>query len=211
MFRTLPLAAALAAALVLSAAAAAQDATPPAGTPVAGEVLDPALCTTDPRPADELLALATPAAAPATPAATPDAPEIPFGAFAGEPTDAETAAAYTAFVRQFWACNAAELPRLLALLTDETVRRDFPPGLLIELAQPTEGTPEAGEGPGPTTLFAILGIEVLPDGRVGGYSVVDTPFDPLVVEVNYLIAVETADGWRLDEFVCFDEAGGYCA
>ena len=210
MFRTLPLAAALAAALVLSAAAAAQDATPPAGTSAAGEALDPALCTVAPKSADELLALATPAASPATPAAAPAAPEIPFGAFAGTPADAETAAAYADFVRLFWACNGhAEYPRVLALLTDEALRRDFPPGMLIAIAQPSEGTPEAGEGPGPTTLFAVLGIEVLPDGRVGAYSVVDTPFDPLVVEVNYLIAVETADGWRLDEFVCFDEAGGY--
>ena len=213
MFRTLLAAAALAAALVLPVTVTAQnDATPAAGTPVAGEVLDPVLCTVAPKPAAELLALATPAASPATPAATPAAPEMPFGAFAGTPADAETAAAYTAFVRQFWACDAhPEFSRLLALLSDEEVRQAFAPEDLVAIAQPTEGTPEPGAGGDPTTLFAVLGIEVLPDGRVGAYSVVDTPFDPLAVEVNYLIAVETADGWRLDEFVCFDEAGGYCA
>ena len=100
---------------------------------------------------------------------------------------------------------------MLALVTDEEVRQAFAPEDLVAIAQPAEGTPEPGAGPGPTTLFAVLGIEVLPDGRVGAYSVVDTPFDPLVVEVNYLIAAETADGWRLDEFVCFNEVGGYCA
>jgi hypothetical protein len=212
MFRTLLLAAALAAPLGPAAATAQNAATPEAGTPVAGDVLDPALCLVEPRPAAELLALATPAASPATPAVTPATPEIPFGAFAGTPADAETAAAYTAFIRQFWTCNGhPEFSRVLALLTDEEVRQAFAPEDLVAIAQPAEGTPEPGAGPGPTTLFAVLGIELLPDGRVGAYSVVDTPFDPLVVEVNYLIAVETADGWRLDEFVCFDEAGGYCA
>ena len=213
MFRTLLLAAALTAPLVLPATATAQnDATPAAGTPVAGEVLDPALCTVEPRSAAELLALATPAASPATPAATPAAPEIPFGAFAGTPADAETAAAYTAFIRQFWACNGhPEFSRVLALVTDEEVRQAFAPEDLVAMAQPAEGTPEPGAELEPITLFAVLGIEVLPDGRVGAYSVVDTPFDPLTVEVNYLIAVETADGWRLDEFVCFNEVGGYCA
>jgi hypothetical protein len=213
VFRTLLLAAALAAPLVLPTSASAQnDATPTAGTPVAGEVLDPALCTVEPRPAEELLALATPAASPATPAATPATPEIPFGAFAGTPADAETAAAYTAFVRQFWACNGhPEFSRVLALITDEEVRQAFAPEDLVAIAQPAEGTPEPGADSDPTTLFAVLGIELLSDGRVGAYSVVDTPFDPLVVEVNYLIAAETADGWRLDEFVCFNEVGGYCA
>ena len=207
MFRTLLLAAVLVSTLVLPTAASAQnDATPAAGTPVAGEVLDPALCTVEPRPAEELLALAAPAASPATPAASPAAPEIPFGAFAGTPADAETAAAYTAFVRQFWACNGhPEFSRVLALVTDEEVRQAFAPDDLVAIAQPTEGTPEPGADSDPTTLFAVLGIEVLPDGRV------DTPFDPLVVEVNYLIAAETADGWRLDEFVCFNEVGSYCA
>jgi hypothetical protein len=213
VFRTLLLAAALAAALVIPAAATAQnDATPAAGTPVAGEVLDPALCPVEPRPAAELLALATPAASPATPAATLAAPEIPFGAFAGTPADAETAAAYTAFIRQFWTCNGYPgLSRLLALLTDEEVRQAFAPEDLVSIAQAPEGTPEPGATLEPITLFAVLDAEDLPDGRVGAYSVVDTPFDPLTVEVNYLIAVETADGWRLDEFVCFNEVGGYCA
>ncbi len=202
---------ALAAILLGPAAAAAQDATPPAGAPVAGEVLDPALCTVAPRSPASLLALATPAAAAAA-AATPAAPEIPFGAFAGAPADPETAAAYAAFVREFWACNGSpDFRQVLALVTDEELRRSFAPEDLAAIARPPEGTPEAGAGPGPTTLFAVLGVAVLADGRVGAYSVVDTPGDPLLVEVNYLIAAETAEGWRLDRFVCFDEAGGLCA
>jgi hypothetical protein len=211
--RTLLLAAALAVTLVFPAAATAQnDATPAAGIPVAGEVLDPALCTVEPRPAEELLALATPVASPAAPAATPAAAEIPFGAFAGTPADAETAGAYTAFIREFWTCNGYPgISRLLALLTEEEVRQVFAPEDLVAIAQAPEGTPEPGAELEPITLFAVLGIQELPDGRVGAYSVVDTPFDPLTVEVNYLIAVETADGWRLDEFICFNEAGGYCA
>lgn len=188
----------------------AQDATP-AAEPQAGEVLDPALCDVVPRSPESLLALATPAAD-VSPAATPAPPEIPFGGFQGTPADSETAAAYTAFIREFWTCNGSQdVFQVLALVTDEELRQSFAPEDLLAIAQPEEGTPATGEVDTATTLFAVLGIEELPDGRVGGYSVVDTPFDPLLVEVNYMVAVETADGWRLDDFLCFDEAGDFCA
>ena len=201
---------ALAAALAFPLAGLAQDATP-AAEQRAGEVLDPALCTAAPRSPESLLAIATPTAD-ASPAATPAAPEIPFGAFSGTPAGAETAAAYTAFIREFWTCNgSADILRVLALVTDEELRQSFAPEDLLALAELVEGTPEAGEAPAPITLFAVLGVETLPDGRVGAYSVVDTPFDPLSVEVNYLIAVETAEGWRIDDFLCFDESGQFCA
>lgn len=61
-----------------------------------------------------------------------------------------------------------------------------------------------------TAVYAILDVERLADGRVGAYVIVDTPFDPLPVEINYQIAVETDDGWRLDEFICFSGEGRLC-
>jgi hypothetical protein len=126
--------------------------------------------------------------------------------------DAETSAAYTAFIRLFWACNNAnDFARILPLLTDAEIRRDLLPEDILFFAEPVDGTPVPLAEEEYAAIFAILGIEELPDGRVGAYVVVDTPPDPLPVEVNYMIAVETEQGWRLDEFVCFDAEGGYCA
>ena len=189
----------------------AQD-DPQAATPIADRIIPlPAECIVEPRSAESLIALATPTGE-ASPAATPPAPDIPFGAFAGTPADAETAAGYTDFIRLFWACNnTGDIARILPLLTDDEIRQGFFPEDLIFFAQPAEGTPEPLLEEEHAAIFAILGIQELADDRVGAYVVVDTPFDPLPVEVNYMIATETPDGWRLDEFECFDAMGGYCA
>ena len=189
----------------------AQEATPPA-TPVADRIVPLAAdCMVEPRPAESLIALATPTTD-GTPTATPAAPEIPFGAFVGTPADAETAAEYTAFIRLFWACNnTGDITRILSLLTDEEIRQGFLPEDLLFLAEPAAGTPVPLTEDELAAIFAILGIQELAENRVGAYVVVDTPNDPLAVEVNYMIAIETSQGWQLDEFVCFNESGGYCA
>jgi hypothetical protein len=188
----------------------AQEGTPVA-TPTADRIVPlPSECTVTPRSSDSLLKLATPEAGAAT--ATPAAPAIPFGAFAGTPVDAETAAEYTAFIRLFWACNnTGDITRILPLLTEDEIRQSFLPEDIIFFAQPLEGTPVPFTEEELASIFAILGIEDLGNAQVGAYVVVDTPSDPLPVEVNYMIATETPDGWRLDEFVCFDAVGGYCA
>jgi hypothetical protein len=186
----------------------AQEATP--ATPTADRIVPlPSECTVAPRSPKALQQLATPEPRDAT--ATPAAPTIPFGAFAGTPVDAETAAAFTAFIRLFWACNnTGDMSRILALVTDQEIRQAFPAEDILYFAEPAEGTPVPFAEEELGVIFAILGIEDLDDDRVGAYVVVDTFFDSLPVEVNYMIATETADGWRLDEFVCFDAVGGYC-
>ena len=202
-------------AIVLIASVApvkAQDGTPVA-PPTADRIVPlPSECTVTPRSPESLIQLATPEAVAATATTTPAAPAIPFGAFAGTPADAETAAAYSTFIRLFWACNNAEdITRIMALLTDEEIRQAFLPEDILFFAEPAAGTPAPLTEEELATIFAILGIEDLGNERVGAYVVVDTPHDPLPVEVNYMIATETAEGWRLDEFVCFNEVGGYCS
>ncbi len=201
-------------ALALMASAAPVDAQEgtPAATPTADRIIPlPEECTVEPRSGESLMALATPTDD-ATPFATPAVPEIPFGAFAGTPVDAETATEYTAFIRTFWACNnTGDMTRILSLVTDEEIVRSFPPEAILSFADPAEGTPVPLMQNELGAIFAILGIEDLGNERVGAYVVVDTFFDPLPVEVNYMVATETAEGWRLDAFVCFNEVGAYCA
>jgi hypothetical protein len=185
---------------------AAQEATP-AGTDRAAFVPAPEECTVEPRSAESLATLATPSAA--TPAAMGEL-EIPFGAPDGEAADPETTAAVTALIRQTWAClNAGDYARFLALMTDAEAARSLPPELILETAA---GAAPVAAGPldEQTAVYAILDVERLPDGRVGAFVMVDTPFDPLPVEVNYQIAVETDDGWRLDQFICYSGEGSLC-
>ena len=188
--------------------AAAQEATPAAGAERAAFVPGPEECTVAPRSPEDLRGLiATPAAS--TPAVLPTPPAVPFGAPDGEPADPATVEALTALVRQEWACaNADDFPRMLALYTDDLVRRFFPPEALEEFA--AGGTPEAVPAVERTALFAVLDVELLGEGQAGAFVVVDTAGDPLPVEVNYYRFAETADGWLMDDFVCFDEAGGLC-
>lgn len=196
--------------LVSVPATTAQEATPAAS--MAGRTVPrPAACTVEPRSPASLIALATPTTETVA-TTTPTAPTIPFGAFAGTPADTEIAAAYTAFIHLYWACeNAGDFSRILANYSDRFLRQLVTPEDLLLYAQPIEGTPEPLAEAEWTAIFAIVGIQELADGRVGGYVVVDTAIDELPVEVNYMIASEAANGWQLDEFVCFDAAGTYCS
>jgi hypothetical protein len=186
--------------VAVPAIAAAQDATPPAGP----EVPAPEECVVEPRTPEELEAIASGSS---SGFATPPLTDVPFGAPDGEPADAETAAAFTAVVRESWAClNAGDWPRFFALLTEDEMRQGFGADIVALGSSPAAPYPPDQQ----TAVYAILDIEVLPDGRVGGFVVVDTSGDPLPVEINYQIAAETEDGWRIDDFVCFSASGGLC-
>jgi hypothetical protein len=101
---------------------------------------------------------------------------------------------------------------VLALFTDDLIRRLFTEEVLRDLAgMPVDaGTPEPLPAADQTVLWVILDVEVLAPGRVGAFVLVDTAFDPLAVEVNYYVLVETEAGWLIDEIVCFDAFGGFC-
>ena len=151
-------------------------------TPGRAEVIDPAECRVAPRSPENIAALlATPIA---LPGATPPAvagrvgseDDLPRGA----PADAETVAAVAEVERHLAAClNAGDLPRLLALLTDDAAR-----ALLAFPIENVEGartvadlvaTPASPVREGERiALFPVRGVRVLPDGRVG--AIVETGF-----------------------------------
>lgn len=196
--------------------AGAQEASPAALPADGRDVPGPEECRVEPLTPASLLALATPAAEPGSPTLPPPRP---FGAPDGDAVDAATAEAVTALIRQEWAClNGNDEPRVFALYTDDLVRRLLGSEGIVALAAGSAAAP-GGSGPATptafppneqTALFAVLDIERLEDGRVGAYVVVDTFGDPLPVEVNYYLAVETDRGWLLDDFLCFDAAGRPC-
>jgi hypothetical protein len=214
-----------------SGVAAAQEATPTPGRPVPA----PEECTVEPRSSESLRALLMPTAAtpetaasagPSPEAASPEAEdagppvlEIPFQAPDGEEVDAETAAAVTAVSWQEYACsNAMDSARQMGLYTDEALR-GFPPEFLEAVAAGSSIDIMGQVVPGPpvplppaeqTALFAVLDIERLEDGRVGAYVIVDSYLDPIPVEINYAIFRETEEGWKIDNFICFDAEGQYC-
>ena len=146
--------------------------------------------------------------------------EVPFQAPDGEAVDPHTAQAVIAVIRQEWAClNANDTPRVLALYSDALLHRAFAPADLLRIAggasldvfgQVVEGTPTAIPPAEQTALIAVLDIERLDDGRVGAFVIVDTAADPLPTEINYYFLTETADGWLIDDFLCFDAEGQYC-
>jgi hypothetical protein len=176
--------------------------------PVPGrDVPAPEECTVEPLSPEELEAIAS-AEPDAAAFATPSLPNVPFGAPDGEAADAETTAAFAEVVRESWAClNAGDWARFFALLTEADIRRNFAPSDILALgSSPAAPFPVDQQ----TAIIAILDVEVLPDGRVGGFVIVDTPGDPLPVEINYQIAAETENGLRLDGFVCFNATGGLC-
>lgn len=135
-------------------------------TPVAGFVVsEPAACTVEPRPVDDLIALlATP------PSGPPDLP-TPVVVPSGEPADAATVAAVTATTREIVACvHAGDFLRAYALFTDDALRETlsgFQTGAPLtreQLAGFFDGPPEPIPGNPPEVR--VLEARVLPDGRV---------------------------------------------
>ena len=187
-------------AIMTASTAVAQEATPDA-IPIAP---DPAECLVAPREVDDLTALvATPAAG----AATPLAESMSGATQPGEPADAETVASVTATVREIVACgNAGESFAVLALYTDELVRRLVPPdaGALADTAA-IPATPRATLNR--LALAAVRDVQMLPDGRVsaivevGAIAALDT------VTPDRLIFARENGRYRVDEVIAGDTAG----
>ena len=197
MSKRLLLAGALAttAAWLAAGPAAAQEATSAVGPPAA--------CRVAPRPPDELAAIVAAASPvpefPSVDTSVDTAADLPRG----EPADAETAAAITDTAREFAGClNAADYPRLLALMTERVVRGTVEQwgGLADVLAE--TGTPSADAGGTYVIKRVIVSwVRVLPDGRVG--AVVEWK-GKNVGEANFEIFVWDGGRWLLD-----DEISGF--
>lgn len=187
----------------------AQEATPvPEVSPFRA---DPAECVVDPLSPEEIEALvASELSGAEAPTITHD---VPFAAPDGEPADPATTEAVSSMIRQTFACvNAGDWARYFALLTEQGApRRSFSVRNITGMtSQPVAPFPLEQQ----TAVFAILDVEVLPDGRVGAFVVLGgsgyLPGDLPAVGIDYHILVETDEGWKLDDVICFSETGGPC-
>jgi hypothetical protein len=171
--------------------AAAQEATP--------ATQPPAACRVAPRPSEELAAIIAVASPVAEFRSVDAAADLPRG----EPAGAETAADITDAAREYAGClNAADYPRLLALMTKRVVRSFVQQrGSLADILAQTE-TPSADEG-GTHVIdqVTVSWVRVLPDGRVG--AVVEWQGED-VGEANFEIFAWDGGHWRLD-----DEISGF--
>lgn len=179
--------AAFAAFAAVPAAGGAQEATPLA-SPVAA---DPADCRIEPRPAAFYVEAVREALASSAPAATfpPEGGTITPTPIAvseegSQPTDAATAEAVAATVREYVACaNAGDLPRIFALYTEQAARTNVAFLLANQVAVARmEGAPAA-----------VLEAEL-----IEAYSglATATPGTP-VPEANRVAGVEVVDVRRL--------------
>ena len=184
-----------------NADAAAQEATP-APYPVAP---DPAECTVEPRPLDDVVAVVgTPAAGAAAPIA---ASPTPFVRPPGEPAAPETAAAVTATIRQLFACtNAGDFLRIYALFSDDFLRA-FLAGtpLTADVQAYFAATPVPLPAEQRRVIVRFGEVERLADGRAGVVVVLDEPDDPRTEEPDYVVLVEAGGRWLVDAVV---EDGG---
>ncbi len=161
------------------------------GTPVALTTVPVASdCDVDPRSLEGVLALvdnATPVPGFAAVASEADLPQ-------GSPADAATVAAVTAVEVAFVACvGAGDWPRVLALMTDDAVLRNYPesPKRVAELFGSVGTPPVAGVQ---YVLVAVRDVRLLSDGRIGAVvelGVVDTP-GPRTIDVTFHILREVA-------------------
>jgi hypothetical protein len=159
----------------------------------------PATCRVAPRRPEELAAIVAAASPVPEFRSVRRAADLPQG----EPADAETAAAIADAAGEYAAClNAADYPRLLALMTERSVRGVVEQwgGLTDVLAQ--TGTPSADAGGTQVIKRVIVSwVRVLPDGRVG--AVVEWK-GKNVGEANFEIFVWDGERWLLD-----DEISGF--
>ncbi|MEA2531632.1 MAG: hypothetical protein QOG89_3276 [Thermomicrobiales bacterium] len=170
--------------------AAAQEASPGAelGPPSAAE------CQTAPRSEAEIAALG------ATPTADADDAGAPIELPEGTQVDDTTRTAIEQTLREVIACaQARDLPRLLALYSDEAVRQF----VLADEPEPiVPGQPRDGTGTRPATPSAAADLtpvvqeaRLLPDGRVAALVTSVAPGSAAEV----VIFVQSGNRWLIDE------------
>lgn len=198
-------------------ATAAPEASPPA-LPTTPE---PSECRVEPRPrsfVDDAIAraVASPAPVPTFPPGgsgrTITPTPIPFSEEGSRPADAATVAAATATVREVFACiNAGDMPRFLALLTDQAARDNV--AFLVSgpvnrgLAAGTPRAALATEIGGESRAFFSASPEALPvEERAGPVAVANAR---LLADDRVVVDFVTAGsgGARTGEAVLVDDGG----
>ena len=174
---------------LVAAPVRAQQATP--------EVVDPAQCQVQARPAEffqQLAANATPQATPGG-ATNPTPPPVE-----GQPADQATVDAVTATYRELVAClNAGDYLRAYALYTDGYLQRNFRPDSLAAIG----ATPVPVEESTRIAFAGVREVVMLPDGRVGALVDVTTPGASGVTTTNTVFA-RVGDRFLIDEETAAD-------
>ena len=160
------------------------------------EAPDPAGCTVEPIPLEELnSSIATPI--PATPAPGRGA-VVP----AGTPATADEAQVILETVRTLVACyNAGELLRSYALYTPEYLHHLFArQGPYAEVSYLSLATPMPAEADERVQILDIADQRRLPDGRLAANVVLRYQVIPM--PKRFLMTfVETPEGWRIDDIL----------
>lgn len=185
--------------------ALAQDATPETTAHDFPLSPDPALCTGEPRAAEDLLDLWFPAeGSPVAEAAMTEESSSEVTIPVGQPADEATSDAITTTVYELFSCFAAgDFLRAYAFFTDDLVRQFGPePGTTREDATAFVEAPPAPAAEGEEGLIvAVTNAMVLDDGRVGAF-VVDSSADGTFTV--YAIFEEQEDGsYLVDEVIEF--------
>jgi hypothetical protein len=182
------------------AIAAAQQATPGAGPGEITGVPDPAECTVEPRSYENITAIfATPVAGAPAMEATPAAPELP----GGDPVDAETEQAVLATLRETVACiNAQSFWQITAFYSDDFLRELLTGGGVFTEDDYNElTTPQPLPEDQRTEIIEVLGVQMLPDGRVAALVVGDDLSNPKPASPTLFYFIEQEGRWLIDGFV----------
>lgn len=170
-------------------------------TPVAELVTpDPAACQVAPRPPASLTAfLGTPPAGMATPVGSVPTPFVPPS---GAAADAATVAGVTATAEELFACyNANDLARVVALFTDDYLRRSFAAeGVTAEALRLFAATPEARPA-AEREAISVRDVRLLPDGRVGALLVGRNPAGDPPDFADFTVFVERDGRYLIDDVV----------
>ena len=186
--------------LALPRTAIGQEATPPIALPSFPLTPDASLCTTAPRPIDELVDALL-----ATPSSTridglPTEVTVPLG----QPADDAIVDAITRTILEYHAClEAGGLARASGLVTDDVIARFGPwPSSMSRTDMVAFLETPAWHGPGEEApqLVAITDVMQLEDGRAGAF-LVTTHGDR--ASTVYLIFEQHGERWLMDDGIQF--------
>lgn len=189
--------------LSISAGAAQEEASPIASADVSFPITPASSqCVVEPRPADSFVALlGTPVAA-AAPVSEPSSFDVPVG----QPAERETRIGVISAIVQFHACfNAGDSLRAFALVTDDFLREYAATnGLTQEDIAMLTAESEPIEPEIRTTILAVTDVTTLDDGRSGAFVVTSSEWRGL--DTSYMLFVQQAERWFLDEVIPFLDA-----
>lgn len=188
--------------VVPATVAVAQEATPTIATSPFPLIPDSDLCSTTPRPIDEIVDawVATPASEHVTRQAPPTETSVPLG----RPADDAIVDEVIRTTLEYYSClHAGGFARASGLVTDDVVAQYGPwPSSMTRTDVEDFVAAPVWQGPGeePPLIVAITDAMQLEDGRVGAFVVTDLGDRESTV---YLIFEQHGERWLMDDAIRF--------